>query len=103
MSNTPHTEAPERSVVDQAVASGGSYEVLAKRLDAQGQSLEALVRELNEQRLEEFGRSQMDVVGRMRVRTENNCLGRDIAQVGDDLLFGYNVFLGLKQASSAGK
>ena len=99
MSNTPHTEAPERSVVDQAVASGGSYEVLAKRLDAQGQSLEALVRELNEQRLEEFGRSQMDVVGRMRVRTENNCLGRDIAQVGDDLLFGYNVFLGLKQAT----
>jgi hypothetical protein len=85
--------------VDQAVASGGSYEVLAKRLDGQGQALEALVRQLNEERLEEFGRSQMEVIGRMRVRTENNCLGRDIAQVGGYLLFGYNVFMGLKQST----
>ncbi len=88
---------PQATAVDQAVASGGSYEVLAKRLDAQGQALEALVRHLNEERLEEFGRSQMEVIGRMRVRTENNCLGRDIAQVGEYLLFGYNVFMGLKQ------
>jgi hypothetical protein len=85
--------------VDQAVASGGSYEVLARRLDGQGQALETLVRQLNEERLEEFGRSQMEVVGRMRVRTENNCLGRDIAQVGGYLLFGYNVFMGLKQST----
>ena len=87
------------SVVDQAVASGGSYEVLAKRLATQGQTLETLVRQLNEERLEEFGRSQMEVIGRMRVRTENNCVGRDITQVGDLLLFGYNVFMGLKQAT----
>ncbi len=71
--------------------------MLAKRLESQGQSLEALVRQLNEERLEEFGRSQMEVIGRMRVRTENNCLGRDITQVGGYLLFGYNVFMGLKQ------
>src|SRR5256885_4517937 len=75
---SPDTAA---SAVDQAVASGGSYEVLAKRLDGQGQALETLARQLNEERLEEFGRSQMEVIGRMRVRTENNCLGRDIAQV----------------------
>ena len=99
MSQQPPSSAPQASVVDQAVASGGSYEVLAKRLDGQGQSLEALVAALNEQRLEEFGRSQMEVIGRMRVRTENNCLGRDIAQVGGYLLFGYNVFLGLKRAT----
>jgi hypothetical protein len=85
--------------VDQAVASGGSYEVLAKRLDGQGHALETLARQLNEERLEEFGRSQMEVIGRMRVRTENNCLGRDIAQVGGYLLFGYNVFMGLKQST----
>lgn len=95
--NTSPAELQSTSAVDQAVASGGSYEVLAKRLDAQGQALEALVRQLNEERLEEFGRSQMEVVGRMRVRTENNCLGRDIAQVGGYLLFGYNVFMGLKR------
>src|SRR5436853_7906379 len=74
---SPDTAA---SAVDQAVASGGSYEVLAKRLDGQGQALETLARQLNEERLEEFGRSQMEVIGRMRVRTENNCLGRDIAR-----------------------
>ncbi len=100
MSNSPQSDAHERTAVDQAVASGGSYEVLAKRLDNQGQALEALVRQLNEERLEEFGRSQMEVIGRMRVRTENNCLGRDIAQVGGHLLFGYNVFMGLKQSTS---
>ncbi len=93
---SPDTAA---SAVDQAVASGGSYEVLAKRLDGQGQALETLARQLNEERLEEFGRSQMEVIGRMRVRTENNCLGRDIAQVGGYLLFGYNVFMGLKQST----
>ncbi|QIL70919.1 AAA family ATPase [Diaphorobacter sp. HDW4B] len=87
------------SVVDQAVASGGSYDVLAKRLATQGETLESLVRQLNEDRLEEFGRSQMEVLGRMRVRTENNCVGRDITQVGDYLLFGYNVFMGLKQTT----
>ncbi|MFA9284551.1 DNA repair ATPase [Comamonas sp. SY3] len=97
MSTTPSNDSPDRSAVDDAVASGGSYEVLAKRLDAQGQALETLARELNEARLEEFGRSQMEVIARMRVRTENNCLGRDIAQVGGYLLFGYNVFMGLKQ------
>ena len=96
---SPLAAQPSASAVDQAVASGGSYEVLARRLDGQGQALEALTRQLNEQRLEEFGRSQMEVIGRMRVRTENNCLGRDIAQVGGYLLFGYNVFMGLKQST----
>ena len=100
MSETTHPAAtPTASVVDQAVASGGSYEVLAKRLTAQGETLEKLVRQLNEDRLEEFGRSQMEVIGRMRVRTENNCVGRDITQVGDLLVFGYNVFMGLKQVT----
>ncbi|MDR2299744.1 MAG: DNA repair ATPase [Comamonas sp.] len=98
MTSTPAQDsAAAQQTIDNAVASGGSYEVLAKRLDAQGQALEALARQLNEERLEEFGRSQMEVVGRMRVRTENNCLGRDIAQVGGYLLFGYNVFMGLKR------
>ncbi|WP_313302598.1 DNA repair ATPase [Diaphorobacter sp.] len=97
--STQSADQQPANAVDQAVASGGSYEVLAKRLAGQGEQLEALVRQLNEERLEEFGRSQMEVIGRMRVRTENNCVGRDITQVGDLLLFGYNVFMGLKQAT----
>ncbi|RZA04905.1 MAG: DNA repair protein, partial [Moraxellaceae bacterium] len=85
------------ALVDSAVAEGGAYEVIRKRLLDQGQSLTNKVRELNEARLAEFGRSAMSVIARVRVRTENNCIPRDIVQVGDYLLFGYNVFIGLKK------
>lgn len=85
------------SQVDQAVASGGAYEVLRRRLAEQGGALHALAADLNAQRLAEFGTSQMALLGRVRVRTENNCVGRDIVQVGELTVFGYNVFLGMKQ------
>jgi hypothetical protein len=90
--------APEAgNTVDQAVAQGGAYEVLRRRLAEQGQRLQGLAETLNRQRLAEFGDSRLEVVGRFRIRSENNCVGRDIVQVGPDrLLFGYNVFIGLK-------
>ncbi|KRG53119.1 DNA repair ATPase [Stenotrophomonas beteli] len=91
--------APEAggTTVDQAVAQGGAYEVLRRRLAEQGQRLQGLADTLNRQRLAEFGDSRLEVVGRFRIRSENNCVGRDIVQVGPDrLLFGYNVFIGLK-------
>ena len=85
------------SIADQAVAQGGAYEVLRKRLSDQGARLRQVVEAMNQRRLQEFGDSRMEVIGRFRIRTENNCVGRDIVQVGDDLLlFGYNVFIGLK-------
>src|SRR5690606_2949920 len=91
-------QQPQSSeLVDNAVAEGGAYEIIRKRLLDQGQALEARVRELNQARLAEFGSSEMSVVARVRVRTENNCIPRDIVQVGDHLLFGYNVFIGLKK------
>lgn len=99
--NTPATPA-DTSAVDRAVAEGGAYEVLARRLAEQGQRLRALAEGLNTQRLCEFGSSAMEVVGRVRVRTEHNCVARDIVQVGDLLLFGYNVFLGLKKETQVG-
>ncbi|TYT26241.1 AAA domain-containing protein [Luteimonas viscosa] len=85
------------TAVDEAVARGGAYEVLRRRLVEQGARLRAIADGLNAKRLQEFGDSRMEVVGRFRVRTENNCVGRDIVQIGDDLLlFGYNVYIGLK-------
>ena len=84
-------------IVDSAVAEGGAYEVIRKRLVEQGKRLHASVKKLNESRLNEFGNSEMLVTSRVRVRTENNCVARDIVQVGDQLLFGYNVFIGLKK------
>lgn len=90
------------SLVDQAVAEGGAYEVLRARLLEQGGRLRGLAEGLNQQRLAEFGSSQMSVVGRLRVRTEHNAVARDIVRVGEHLLFGYNVFLGLKRDTQIG-
>jgi hypothetical protein len=84
------------SATDRAVAEGGAYEVLRRRLTEQGARLRGVAEALNAERLKEFGDSRLEVTGRVRVRTENNCIGRDIVPVGDLLLFGYNVFLGLK-------
>ncbi len=87
----------EENIVDQAVAEGGAYEVIRKRLSEQGKKLKQQTQTLNEARLTEFGSSEMAVAARVRVRTENNCVARDIVQVGELLLFGYNVFIGLKK------
>ncbi len=91
MSDQPTT------TLDQAVAAGGAYEVLRARLAEQGQRLRAQADALNGRRLEQFGASTLEVVGRLRVRSEHNCVARDIVQVGQLLLFGYNVFIGLKK------
>ncbi|MCU7845151.1 MAG: DNA repair ATPase [Candidatus Thiodiazotropha sp. (ex Monitilora ramsayi)] len=81
----------------RAVAEGGAYEVIRRRLMDQADALGEQATSLNQARLEEFGDTSMEVVGRVRVHTENNCIARDIALVGDTLLFGYNVFIGLRK------
>lgn len=85
------------SIDDQAVAEGGAYDIIRKRLNEQGRQLQEQTQQLNQARLEEFGSSDMSVCGRVRMRTENNCVARDMVQVGDYLLFAYNVFIGLKK------
>lgn len=90
------TDNNNQNTVDQAVAEGGAYEVLRKRLSEQGSRLTTIADALNARRLEEFGDSKMEIIGRARIRSEHNAVGRDIVQVGGMLLFGYNVFLGLK-------
>ena len=101
MSVTPNAEAPSTDAqVDQAVAQGGAYDVLRRRLDEQGSRLRSVVETLNARRLQEFGDSRMETIGRLRIRTEHNSVGRDIVQVGDLLLFGFNVYMGLKATTS---
>ncbi|MGH3587297.1 MAG: DNA repair ATPase, partial [Pseudonocardia sp.] len=46
--------------------------------------------------VEEFGGTALELLGAERIRTENNCVPRDIVSVGGLMLFGYNVFIGLK-------
>ncbi|MCK4710860.1 MAG: DNA repair ATPase, partial [Gammaproteobacteria bacterium] len=77
------------SEVEKAVAEGGAYELIRKRLENQATQLDNSARELNKNRLSEFGETSMAVAGRVRVRTENNCIARDIVQISDYLLFGY--------------
>ncbi len=89
--------ADNDSIVDNAVAKAGAYDVIRKRLDDQGGRLKQQAQTLNRLRLEEFGGVQMEAIGRTRIRTDNNCVARDIVQVGKRLLFGYNVFIGLKK------
>lgn len=87
---------------ERMVADSGSYELLRKRLSAHGDALLAKARALNEARLAEFGRSDQALVLRTRARTENNCVARDIVRIGELLLFGYNVFIGLRKETSVG-
>ncbi|HEX7152056.1 MAG TPA: DNA repair ATPase, partial [Thermoanaerobaculia bacterium] len=78
----------------------GTYEVIRDRLHGHGKALSAKAAALNKKRVGVFGGSEMAVLGADRIRTENNCVPRDIAEVGANLLFGYNVFIGLKTETS---
>lgn len=95
--NSPVPPADSPSVsVNQAVAEGGAYEVLRRRLSAQGARVQAIAASLNAARLTEFGDSKLALLGRARILTEHNAMGRDIVQVDDLLLFGFNVQQGVK-------
>jgi len=94
MDNVAVAEGEEDSA-DQAVA-GGAYEVLRRRLQNLDQDLRDRLHKLNTRRKEVFGGQESQIVGNERIQTENNCVPRDIVSIGDLLVFGYNVFIGLK-------
>lgn len=85
---------------DQLAASGSGYDLLKRRLEVQGEQLAAKAQQLNETRIAEFGRSELKLTARLSARTENNCVARDIVRVGDLLIFGYNVFIGLRKETT---
>ena len=97
MSSDESTQTQDTSGGETAPAlERGTYEILRDRLLEHAGELSRRTDALNQQRLELFGGTEMGLVGNERIRTENNCVPRDIRPVGDHLLFGYNVFLGLK-------
>jgi len=81
-----------------------TYEVLRRRLAEQSKELTRRAEGLNTRRLEVFGSTELRLVGAERIRTVNNCVPRDIVSIPDTdgsgtsglMLFGYNVFIGLK-------
>jgi hypothetical protein len=74
----------------------GTYEVLRARLGEQAAELARRAESLNAERLRVFGGTELRLVGNDRIRTENNCVPRDIVAIRGLMLFGYNVFIGLK-------
>lgn len=84
------------------VADSGSYELLKKRLAARGEALQQKTQALNAARVAAFGRGEQHLLLRTRARTENNCVARDIVRIGEQLLFGYNVFIGLRKETAVG-
>ena len=78
----------------------GSYDLIKRRLNNFGADLKTQIDNVNQQRINEFGSTELQVKGRVRVRTEQNCTPRDIVIVGDKVIFAYNVFLGLKKETS---
>ncbi|NRD66179.1 DNA repair ATPase, partial [Corallococcus exiguus] len=93
---TPGTQVPG----GEATLEGGSYEVIRARLVSQADALATQANDLNGRRKALFGGTELTVIGNERVRTENNCVPRDIVSVGKYLLFGYNVFIGLKKETN---
>lgn len=80
----------------------GTHEILRDRLTAQATELARRAEALNARRTQEFGSTRLELAGTERLRTEHNCVPRDIVSVGDVLLFGHNVFLGLKPETAVG-
>jgi len=78
-------------------ASSATFDLLKKRLAAASQSLRGKADALNAKRIATFGRIEPKLLARLSARTEHNCVARDIVRVGDLLLFGYSVTLGLKK------
>ncbi|MCQ4166033.1 DNA repair ATPase [Tahibacter harae] len=84
------------------MSDSATFELLRKRLVAAAETLHGKAEALNARRVEAFGRVESRLAARLAARTENNCVARDIVRVGEVLLFGYNVFIGLKKETAVG-
>ncbi|TYQ15588.1 UNVERIFIED_CONTAM: Holliday junction resolvasome, helicase subunit [Acetivibrio alkalicellulosi] len=74
----------------------GTYEVIKSRLLKHGNELKERLDRLNDKRKEVFGAIETTILGSERIITENNCVPRDMAPIGNWFIFGYNVHMGLK-------
>jgi hypothetical protein len=86
----------EVKAAEERALEGGSYEVIHKRLLARATELGEKAEALNQKRKGKFGGGEIVLAATDRVRTENNCVPRDAVSVGGALLFGFQVFIGLK-------
>lgn len=78
------------------LADSGNYEVLQNRLSEEIEALKTSLSSLNQARKETFGNIEQKLIATERISTANNCVPRDMIAIGDKLLFGFNVHIGLK-------
>ncbi len=74
----------------------GTYEIIKSRLRKNADDLRQRLDQLNGARKDVFGSIESTLVATDRISTENSCTPVDMVSIGDILLFGYNVTLGLK-------
>ncbi|MEL6821695.1 MAG: DNA repair ATPase, partial [Calditrichota bacterium] len=95
----PDTVQPEKENLDNKPGQqleGGTYELIRNRLQAQGKELLERLDKLNKERKEVFGSVDNRLLNTDRITTEHNCMPRDMVSIGDQFIFGYNVYIGLK-------
>ena len=97
-----NTETSDGTAAQASPGSEGSqlekstYEIIRNRLDTHAEELRNRMDLLNELRREVFGSIPTELTGTERINTANNCVPRDIIAIGDRMLFGYNVHIGLR-------
>ena len=74
----------------------GTYDLLRGRLTTAANDLVGRANTLNNDRLDVFGSSQLELVATERVRTEANAVPRDVVSIGEQLVLAYNVAAGIK-------
>ncbi len=67
---------------------GGSYEILRQRILSLDAAFTDKLKTLNDRRRDIFGSTELKLVAEDRIMTANNCVPRDITNVGDHLVFG---------------
>jgi MoxR-like ATPase len=91
------SEAPDTTAQDApAGLESSTYEIIRNRLLNSGNDLKARLDKLNAARKDVFGSIDTALLSTERITTEHNCVSRDMVEIGNQFLFGYNVHLGLK-------
>lgn len=87
--------------IDEAAAAEpqlerSTYEIIRNRLTGHATDLRSRLDKLNDARREVFGSIETKLIATERITTENNCVPRDMVEIGEQFIFGYNVHFGLK-------
>ena len=73
-----------------------SYNTIRQRLLEHSKELKEKLDKINKDRISMFGENVSKIFKNETILTENNCIPRDIFSIGNKIILGYNVHMGLK-------